>query len=50
MQRGVVSMFYGICIGYWVVILHILEGLALLGCCAAQGGTDMLSLNPITGY
>jgi len=43
-------MFYGICIGYWVVILHILEGLALLGCCAAQGGTDMLSLNPITGY
>lgn len=38
-------MFYGIRIGYWVVILHILEALVLLGCCAAQGGTDMLSLN-----
>jgi hypothetical protein len=32
-------------LGYWVVILHILEDLALLRCCAAQGGTDMLSLN-----
>lgn len=38
-------MFYGTCIGYWVVILHILEALTLLGCCAALGGTDMLSLN-----
>ena len=38
-------MTYVFRLGYWDVILHILEALAVLGCCAAQGGTDMLSLN-----
>jgi hypothetical protein len=38
-------MAYVVTLGYWVVILHVLEALTLLGCCAAQGGIDMLSLN-----
>jgi len=38
-------MAYVFGLGYWFMILHILETLALLGCSAAQGGTDMLSLN-----